>query len=59
MNGEFKTVGYRNFYLVLNINDVFSFLLGIPVYFCASLTEMSDWGRTDVASLKKGIYNIF
>ena len=40
------------------MNDVFSFLLRIPVYFCASLIEMSNWGGTDTASLKKGIDNI-
>ena len=41
------------------MNDVFSFLLGIPVYFYASLFEMSNWGGTDAASLKKLIDNIF
>ena len=59
INSEFKIVGYRYFLLVRNMNDVFSFLLGIPVYFCASLIEMSIWRGTDAASLKKGIGNIF
>ena len=36
-----------------------SFFSGIPVYFCESLIEMSDWGGMDMASLKKGIDNIF
>ena len=36
-----------------------SFFSGIPVYFCASLIEMSDWGGTGAASLKEGIDNIF
>ena len=58
MNNEFKIVGYRYFLSVLKMNDIFSFLLGIPVYFCASLIEMSDWGGTDAASLKKSIENI-
>ena len=40
------------------MNDVFSFLLGIPIYICTSLTEMSDWGGTDAASLKEGIDNV-
>ena len=59
MNSEFKIVRYRYFLLVRNMNDVFSFLLGIPVYFCASLIEMSVWEGTDAASLKKGMDNIF
>ena len=59
MNSEFKIVRYRYFLLVRNMNDVFSFLLGIPVYFCASLIEMSVWVGTDAASLKKGTDNIF
>ena len=59
INSEFKIVRYRYFLLVQNMNDVFSFLLGIPISFCASLTEMSDWEGTDAASLKKGIDNIF
>ena len=33
--------------------NVFSFLLRTPVYFCGSLTEMSDWGGMDAASFKK------
>lgn len=37
----------------------FYFGLGIPTYFVASLLEMSDWGGTDAASLKKGIDSIF
>ena len=59
MNSKFKRVGYRYFLLVQNMNDVFSFLLGILISFCASLTEMSVWGGTDAASLKKGTDNIF
>ena len=58
MNNEFKIVRCSYFLLVLNMNDIFSFLLGIPVYFSASLIEIFDWGGTDAASLKKGIDNI-
>ena len=36
-----------------------SFFSGIPVYFCTSLIEMSDWGGEDAALLKKDIDNIF
>ena len=36
-----------------------SFFSGIPVYCCASLIEMSNWGGTDAALLKKGIDNMF
>ena len=36
----------------------FFFFSEIPVYFCTSLIEMSDWGGMDAALLKKGIDNI-
>ena len=35
------------------------YILGMPVYFVASLLEMSDWGGTDAESLKNGIDGIF
>ena len=58
MNSEFKIIRYRYFLLVLNMNDVFSFLLGILVYFRTSLIKMSNMRGMDAASLKKGIDNI-
>ena len=50
---------HRYFFLYLKSMLFLSFFSGIPVYFCASLIEMSDWGGTDAASLKEGIDNIF
>lgn len=34
-------------------------ILGIPVYFVASLLEMSRWGETDAELLKSKINSIF
>ena len=53
VNNEFKIVGYRYFLKVLEMNDVFSCLLRIPVYFCASFSEMPKWRGTVAAFLEK------
>ena len=53
VNNEFKIVGYRYFLKVLKMNDVFSCLLRIPVYFCASFSEMPKWRGTVAAFLEK------
>ena len=50
---------HRYFFSYLKSMFLSFFFSGILVYFCASLIEMSDWGGTDAASLKKGIDNTF
>ena len=44
---------------IISNNYLTCLILGIPVYFVASLLEMSRWGGTDAESLKNGIDNIF